>query len=112
GVERARDRIARHVTPAERRDAVARYDIQRANRTQLIDQRLRQSVGEIAERAVAAVIGEVEHRDTILRERAGAAARAAVAAPQQQPRAGDEHNHANADSDVPAPSPRELRATR
>src|SRR5207302_7524665 len=38
--------------------------------------------------------------------------RATVAAPEQQPRAGDEHNHAYGDSNVRTASPRELRATR
>src|SRR5207249_6196144 len=76
----------------------------------LIDQCFGEPVGEIAERAIAAIIAEVEHGDAILCEARGAAAAVAVTT-EQHPRASGEHDHPDADPDIHAPSP-DRKSTR
>ena len=109
GREGTRDRIARHVTPAKRRDAIARHDIQRSNGAQPIDQCLSQTIGEIPQRAVPTGVVDVEHGDTILREASGTGTGSAVTT-EQQPGAGDQHDRPDADGCGCGPSPDHARA--
>ena len=75
GRERARNRVTRDVTAAERRDAAARHDIQRADAMELVDQCFGQPIGEIAKRAVVTLVAEVENGDAVAVETAQVASR-------------------------------------
>src|SRR5207237_8320741 len=61
--ERPSNAVSRYLGVPIRRDAVERDHVEGVHLIELIDQRLRQAVGEKTQRAVPALILEIQHRN-------------------------------------------------